>query len=164
MKTLLLMRHAKSSWKDENLSDFDRPLNGRGRKAAEAIGRYIKKQGIVPDLVLSSPAVRARETTSIVSTTARLRADLRYDERIYEADPERLIEVISQIEESVGSALLVGHNPAIEELLGQIVGCSQHMPTGAFAKIRLGGVDKWSKFSEAKATLDMMVKPKDLTE
>jgi phosphohistidine phosphatase len=164
MKILLLLRHAKSSWKDGNLKDFDRPLNGRGRKAAQAIGRYIGKQGLVPDLVLSSPAVRARETTSIVSATARLPTELRYDERIYEADPQRLIEVISQIEEKVGSVLLVGHNPGIEDLLGLIVGSSQHMPTGAFAKIRLGGVDRWSEVAEAKATLELMIKPRDITE
>ena len=77
MKILMLLRHAKSSWKDTSLSDFDRPLNGRGRKAAETIGRYLRNNGLEPELVLSSPAVRARETIGIVARAARLQAELR---------------------------------------------------------------------------------------
>ena len=164
MKILLLLRHAKSSWKDESLSDFDRPLNERGKKAAQAIGRYIRKQKIMPDLVLSSPAVRARETTGIITTTAKLTAEIRYDQRIYEADPLRLVQVVSQIEDNFCSVLLVGHNPGIEALLGSLTGSSQHMPTAALAKIRLEGVDEWSEISEAKAILELMIKPKDITE
>ena len=164
MKILLLLRHAKSSWKDESLSDFDRPLNERGKKAAQAIGRYIRKQKIMPDLVLSSPAVRARETTGIIITTAKLTAEIRYDQRIYEADPLHLVHVLSQIEDNFCSVLLVGHNPGIEELLGLLTGSSQHMPTAALAKIRLEGVGDWSEISQAKAMLELMIKPRDITE
>ena len=164
MKILLLLRHAKSSWKDESLSDFDRPLNERGRKAAHAIARYIRKQKMMPDLVLSSPAVRARETTGLITTTAKLTAEIRYDQRIYEADAPRLVHIISQIEDNFGSVLLVGHNPGIEDLLGLLTGSSQHMPTAALAKIRLEGADDWSEISQSKAILDLMIKPKDITE
>jgi len=164
MKILLLLRHAKSSWKDESLSDFDRPLNERGKKAAQAIGRYIRKQKIMPDLVLSSPAVRARETTGIITTTAKLTAEIRYDQRIYEADPPRLVQVLSQLEDIFCSVLLVGHNPGIEDLLSLLTGSSQHMPTAALAKIRLEGVDDWSEISQAKAMLELMIKPRDITE
>ena len=163
-KILLLLRHAKSSWKDESLSDFDRPLNERGKKAAQAIGRYIKKQKIMPDLVLSSPAVRARETTGIITTSAKLTTEIRYDQRIYEADSLRLVHILSQIEDNFCSVLLVGHNPGIEELLGLLTGSSQHMPTAALAKIRLEGVDDWSEISQAKSILELMIKPKDITE
>src|SRR5260370_29724036 len=164
MKILLLLRHAKSSWKDESLSDFERPLNARGKKAAHAIGLYIRKHRMMPDLVLSSPAVRARETTGIVATAARLAADIRYDERIYEANPLQLVHTISQIEENFGSVLLVGHNPGIEELLGLLTGSLQHMRTATLAKIRLEGADDWSEISEAKATLELTIKPKHITE
>jgi phosphohistidine phosphatase len=164
MKILLLLRHAKSSWKDGSVSDFDRPLNERGKKAARAIGQYIRRQRMMPDLVLSSPAVRARETTGIVTTTARLAAELRYDERIYEADPLRLVHMISQIEDNFSFVLLVGHNPGIEELLSLLTGSSQHMPTAALAKIRFEGADEWSEISEAKAILDLTIKPKDIAE
>jgi phosphohistidine phosphatase len=164
MKILLLLRHAKSSWQDESLSDFDRPLNERGKKAAQAIGRYIRKQKIMPDLVLSSPAVRARETTGIITTTAKLTAEIRYDQRIYEADPPRLVQVLSQLEDTFSSVLLVGHNPGIEDLLSLLTGSSQHMPTAALAKIRLEGVGDWSEISQAKAMLELMIKPRDITE
>ncbi len=164
MKILLLLRHAKSSWKDESLSDFERPLSERGKKASQAIGRYIRKQKMMPDLVLSSPAVRARETTGIITTTAKLTAEIRYDQRIYEADALRLVHIISQIESNFGSVLLVGHNPGIEELLGLLTGSSQHMPTAALAKIRLEGANDWSEISQAKAILELMIKPKDIIE
>jgi len=164
MKILLLLRHAKSSWKDESISDFDRPLNERGKKAAQTIGRYIRKQKIMPDLVLSSPAVRARETTGIITTTAKLTAEIRYDQRIYEADPPRLVQVLSQLEDTFSSVLLVGHNPGIEDLLSLLTGSSQHMPTAALAKIRLEGVGDWSEISQAKAMLELMIKPRDITE
>ncbi len=164
MKILLLLRHAKSSWRDEALSDFDRPLNERGKKAAHAIGRYIRKHKMMPDLVLSSPAVRARETTGIITTTAKLTAEIRYDQRIYEADPPRLVQVLSQIENNFCSVLLVGHNPGIEELISLLTGSSQHMPTAALAKIRLEGADDWSEISQAKAILELTIKPKDITE
>jgi len=164
MKILLLLRHAKSSWRDEALSDFDRPLNERGKKAAHAIGRYIRKHKMIPDLVLSSPAVRARETTGIITTTAKLTAEIRYDQRIYEADPPRLVQVLSQIENNFCSVLLVGHNPGIEELISLLTGSSQHMPTAALAKIRLEGADDWSEISQAKAILELTIKPKEITE
>ena len=163
MKILLLLRHAKSSWKNKSLKDFDRPLNERGKRDAKAIGRLIRKEEIVPDLVLSSPAVRARETTAIVLATAKLATELRYDERIYEADALRLLEVISQIEENFNSVLLVGHNPGMEELLELLTGCSEHMSTATLAQIYLKGVDKWSKVSQGKATLELIVKPKQIS-
>jgi len=119
---------------------------------------------MMPDLVLSSPAVRARETTGIITTTAKLTAEIRYDQRIYEADPPRLVQVLSQIENNFCSVLLVGHNPGIEELISLLTGSSQHMPTAALAKIRLEGADDWSEISQAKAILELTIKPKDITE
>src|SRR2546423_6386227 len=111
MKTLFLLRHAKSSWKDESLPDFERPLNRRGKEASEQIGRYMKKELIAPELILSSPAVRARETVERVSKAAKLNVEVRFDQRIYEAGGLRLLEVVSQIENERKTVLLVGHNP-----------------------------------------------------
>lgn len=163
MKTLLLLRHAKSSWKDTGLQDFDRPLNGRGKKAAEMIGRFIRKKRVAPDLLLSSPAVRARETIETVIKAAKLASELRYDQRIYEAGPLRLLEVVSQIEDERSTVLLVGHNPGMEELLRLLTDCVEHMATGTLAKIDLKA-DKWSKVLEQKGSLDWIVKPKELAE
>jgi phosphohistidine phosphatase len=163
MKTLLLLRHAKSSWNDSGLQDFDRPLNGRGRKAAEAIGRFIRKQRVAPDLLLSSPALRARETIETIMKTAKLQSELRFDQRIYEAGPLRLLEVVSQIEEDRSTVLLVGHNPGMEELLQLLTGSTEHMATATLAKIDFKAAS-WSKVLEEKGSLDWIVKPKELAE
>lgn len=161
MKTLFLLRHAKSSWKDSTLQDFDRPLNGRGRKASEFVGAFIRKQKLTPDLILSSPAVRARETIEIVLKAAKLQVELRYDQRIYEADALRLLEVISQIDEHKSAVMIVGHNPALEELFEVLTGRPERINTGTLAKIDLA-TTKWSKTLEGKGSLDWLVKPKEL--
>src|SRR5258708_22429142 len=109
MKTLLLLRHAKSSWKEQAVKDFDRPLNQRGLKAAPSVGRLMRKRKLQPDLVLSSPAERARQTTQLVLESAGLKTELRYDERIYEATGMRLFEIVAQIEDHANMVLLVGN-------------------------------------------------------
>jgi phosphohistidine phosphatase len=161
MKTLLLLRHAKSSWKESALQDFDRPLNERGKRAAEMVGRFIRNKQIAPDLLLSSPAIRARETIEIVIKTAKLRSELRYDERIYEASPQRLLEVVSQIEEERKIVVLVGHNPGMEELLKLMTHRVEHMATGTVAKIDFEAAG-WDNVLNEKGDLDWIVNPKEL--
>lgn len=163
MKRLLLLRHAKSSWDDPRLADFDRPLNGRGLKAAPAIGRFLRGQKIKPDLVLSSPAERARQTAALVAEAAQLSAPTRYDERIYEATAARLVEVVSQAEDDAGEILLVGHNPGFEELLELLTGERPGMPTAALARVALD-IEKWNKLREGAGRLEFHVKPKDLQD
>ena len=161
MKTLLLLRHAKSSWKTEGLADFDRPLNDRGRKAAELVGGFIAKQDVTIDLVISSPAVRARQTTELVLKAAKRSPELRFDQRVYEASPTRLLEITSQIEDDRKSVLLVGHNPGMEELLALLVGIEQHMPTAALATVVLS-TKKWDRILAEKGILESFVKAKEL--
>jgi phosphohistidine phosphatase len=161
MKTLLLLRHAKSSWKDASLDDFDRPLNGRGLKAAPQMGKFMRKQKVEPDLLLSSPAERARRTAALIVEAAKLTAPLRYDDRIYEASVTRLLEVVSQIEEVANVVLLVGHNPGLEGLLEYLTGEPERMPTAALAQISLD-IEKWSKVRERSGRLEWLVKPKEL--
>jgi phosphohistidine phosphatase len=163
MKTLFLLRHAKSSLADSANTDFERPLTGRGKKDAEAIGSFMMKQEVSPDLVLSSPAVRARETIGIVIKATQLPAEVRYDQRIYEAGPLRLLEVISEIEEERSEVLVVGHNPGMEELLQLLTGDIEHMATGTLLKIDLRTA-KWSKAADHKGNLAWLVKPKELPE
>src|SRR5437588_4417368 len=162
MKRLLLMRHAKSSWGDGSLADFDRPLNERGLKAAPLLGRFMRKQKLRPDLILCSPAERARQTVSLVVEAAGLAVPLRYDERIYEATSARLVEVVSQIEEDAGEAMLVGHNPGLEVLLERLTGESRRMPTAALARVALD-VEKWSKVHDGVGRVELFVKPRELT-
>lgn len=161
MKTLYILRHAKSSRKDGNLSDIERPLNGRGRRDSKTIGDLLKKEKITPDLVLSSSAVRTRETTEIVLSAARLSTEVRYDERMYDAGAHRLLEVVRQIEKNKKSVLLVGHNPGLEEFLELLTGTVETMPTGALSKVVLKTSD-WTSLAEKVGTFEWMVKPKEL--
>ena len=161
MKTLYLLRHAKSSRKDQSLPDFERPLNRRGKQAAERIGRYLKHELIVPEIVLSSPAVRARETIERVAKFAKWTPEILFDQRIYEAGGLRLLDVVSQIENERKTALLVGHNPGIEELLMLLTGESKRVPTGAFMQIDLKS-SKWANAADKRAKLAWLVKPRKL--
>ena len=159
MKDLLLLRHAKSSWKDPELADFERPLNERGRQAAELVGRYIARENVGIDLIISSPAVRARQTIELVLRSAKRSVELRFDQLIYEASPTRLLEIISQIEDERQSVLLVGHNPGMEELLALLVGGEQHMPTASLAGVSLQAKNG-TRSRSAKCELKSFVKPR----
>jgi phosphohistidine phosphatase len=161
MKKLLLLRHAKSSWKDAGMKDFDRPLNKRGLKDAELIGKFIGTKKVRPVLFISSPAERARQTVELVVTSAALQGELRFDERIYEASVSRLFEVISQIEDNVDVVLLVGHNPGFAELLHGLTGEMRDFSTAGLAGIELN-IEKWSKVRASVGHLKWFVAPKDL--
>jgi phosphohistidine phosphatase len=163
MRTIYLLRHAKSSWKNEELADFERPLNGRGRKACEVLGRYIKTNQLEFDLVVCSTAVRTRETIDLVRQNAKLQTEVRYDERIYEATASRLLEVVSQLENDRKNVVLVGHNPGMAELLYLLTGEQESFPTACFAKLNLK-VSKWSEALENRATVEWIVRPRELEE
>ena len=136
-------------------------MNARGNRGAELIGAYIKKQKESPDLILSSPAIRARDTIEVVVKTAKLGGELRYDQRIYEASKMLLVEIITQIEEDKACVLLVGHNPGMEGLLEVLTGRPETMATATLAKVNLKA-NKWSKALEGQGDLEWLVKPKDL--
>ena len=161
MKKLLLLRHAKSSWKDASLRDFDRPLNKRGLKAAPMVGETIRKRKLRPELVLSSPAERAKETTRLVCDAAGLRTTVRYEAGIYEATAQRLLSIVSEIEDEVSIAMMVGHNPGFEELLEVLTGEPQRLPTAALMLVELG-IEKWREVGPGTGRLEWLVKPKGL--
>jgi phosphohistidine phosphatase len=161
MKTLLLLRHAKSSWKDTTLRDFERPLNRRGLKAAPLMGKFMRKRKIAPELIISSPALRARTTASLVMESGGLQSELRYDERIYEADVETLLKVVSQIDETAETALLVGHNPGFQELVKALTNEEHEFPTAALALVSLK-TDKWSAVQPKTGRLKLFVTPRSL--
>lgn len=161
MKTLFLMRHAKSSWDNPDWRDFDRPLNKRGLEAAQAIGRFIQRNKIEPDVVISSPAVRAKETAELVIEAAELKTDLRFEERIYEASVLDLMKIIGNIKDQINVALLLGHNPGFEGLLFRLTKKSEVMPTAALAKIELN-INRWGDVQDSSGKLEWLVKPKDL--
>ena len=161
MKTLLLLRHAKSSWDDAGLRDFDRPLNKRGLESAPLMGKAMRQRKLQPDLIISSPAVRAKETTQLVRNAAGLTPKVNYEEGIYEASVSRLVEIVSRIDDSVRIAMMVGHNPGFEELLGVLTGETKRIPTAALASIELN-IEKWGEVSSGTGALKWLLKPKDL--
>lgn len=157
MKTLFLLRHAKSSWKDQSVSDFDRPLKKRGVEASRTIGLFLREQNILPDLILSSPARRTTETIEIVRKTAQLPSELQFDKRIYEATSMKLLEVLSEVNPAVGSVLMVGHNPGMENALELLTQKFLPMPTAALAKINLS-TDDWTTLLN-QGELEWLLKP-----
>ena len=162
MKTLFLLRHAKSSGKDESLPDFERPLNRRGKRAAETLGQYLRANEIRVELILSSTAVMARETVERMVKAAKLSTEVRYDQRIYGASVDRLAEVVSQIENARRVVMVVGHNPGVEELLSFLTAKTVQVPTGALAKLSSRATE-WNALAvEHKATLDWLMKPREL--
>ena len=163
MKILFLLRHTKAVPGSDGLRDFDRSLNDQGLRQAGRVGKYLKEQNIGLDLVLSSTAPRARETTDLFLNAAECVADVRYDQRIYEAGWPQLLEVVSEIEESKNRVLLVGHNPGLEEFLQRLTGHFAPMSTGALAKIDLR-TSVWTDAADQKGHLDWQVKPQELPE
>lgn len=161
MKTLLLMRHAKSSWADPGQPDFERPLNERGRQTAPVIGRFLVGRSLKPDIVVCSPAERARETAALVLEAAELSPVVRYDARIYEASAARLLEVAREIAEPAATALLVGHNPGMEELITLLTGERERMPTAALACV-LFDLATWAEVAPQTGRLAWLVRPKEL--
>jgi len=133
-RTLYIARHAKSSWDDASLSDFERPLNKRGKKDAPFIANLLKEKGIKPELILSSPAKRAKTTAKHYHET--LGSELRFDERIYEASLMSLIYLIQETFESVDSLMIVGHNPGLTMLNDRLSNKSiYNIPTAAVVAI-----------------------------
>jgi phosphohistidine phosphatase len=161
MKTLLLMRHAKSSWADPGQPDFERPLNARGLKAAPLMGRFLRRQSLQPDLVLCSPAARAQETAALALAAAQLTCEVRYDARIYEASAARLLTVVNETPEPAGTVLLVGHNSGMEDIVRLLTGADERMPTAALACVALD-LDNWRNVTAHAGRLAWLVRPKEL--
>ena len=163
MKTLFVLRHAKSSWDDPDLADFDRPLNDRGRSAAPFMGEVMNRNGFSPDVILSSPAVRARDTARLVKDGGELTAEVRYDEGIYEASPQALRQIVAAIDDQNRSAMVVGHNPGMEELVAHLTREQQDLPTAALGQIGLP-IDRWRDLTvSTRGPLLGLWRPKELT-
>jgi phosphohistidine phosphatase len=160
MKTLYVLRHAKSSWDNDELSDYERPLNDRGNRTAPFMGTVMKGRGYVPAIIVSSPAARAAATAQLVKESAKFPADILFDERIYEASPNTIRTVLSELSDSFESAMVVGHNPGMEGLIRYLTGEHESMPTAALAAIDLS-LDSWSELTSDAGTLTELIRPKD---
>ncbi len=160
MKTLFLLRHAKSSWSEPDLADFERPLNGRGKKAAPFMGELMEQNGFVPQIILSSPAMRAKTTAELVRKAGNLIAEILFEHRIYESSPHTLSHVVSVTDDAYDSAMLVGHNPGIEGFIRFLTGDIELMPTAALAVIDLN-IDSWSSINDGVGKLNKIFRPKE---
>lgn len=171
MKTLTVLRHAKSSWDDAVARDFDRPLNPRGQRAAATMGRHMRGAGLSFDHVVASPAVRIVETVEQVETGYGSALAPAWDRRIYLASASSLLDVVHELPDGAGSALLIGHNPGLEDLVLMLVpdragdalrdSVEEKFPTAALAELRFE-VDSWSAIRPGNATLVRFVRPRDL--
>jgi phosphohistidine phosphatase len=163
MKTLLIMRHAKASWDNPDWSDFERPLSQQGLKTAPFMGNIIYRNGFQPNLIISSPAKRAKQTAILVRATAEIEPKIEFIEKIYEANPITLEQVVSDFNDKYQSVLLIGHNPSIEFLIRTLTGETQLMPSASIAKIALN-IETWRDLSENCGSLELVIRPKDLME
>ena len=162
MKKLLILRHAKSSWKQANLADHDRPLNKRGKRDAPRMGRLLANEEIIPDLIISSSAKRAQKTTKLVAEESGFEGEIIYERDLYAAWPEAYIETLSITPDKFDTVMVVGHNPGLEDLLEILTGEMERMPTAALALVSLP-IDNWRDLSfETKGELSNLWLPKEL--
>lgn len=137
MKQILLVRHAKSSWKDAELSDFDRPLNKRGKANAPALGQVIKERGMLPDIILASSARRVKDTVEALADSSGYLGEIRYLDSFYHAEPGDYLQALHSVDDRYERVMLAGHNPGMENLLHILTGEFLPMPTAALAFIEL---------------------------
>ena len=147
MKTLLLMRHAKSSWKQPGVADRDRPLNKRGRRDAPKMGNLLWEKDLVPQCILSSTALRARQTAEAVAEAAGYDAEILYLEELYGATPFDYLEALRSVPHGNDVVLVIGHNPDLEDVLEIMTDQVERMPTAAIAHLRLP-IERWTDLSD----------------
>jgi phosphohistidine phosphatase len=160
-KRIYLLRHAKSRWKDEGLPDHDRPLAGRGRRAAKTMRRYLKDRRIDPDLVLCSTATRARQTLEGIEP-ALGRGSVRVESELYGAGAAALLARLQHIPTRVRTVMVIGHNPGLQDLAVLLTGghLEEKFPTAAVATLGFNG--SWAALEGGKAELVEFVRPRDL--
>ncbi|MBS3647431.1 histidine phosphatase family protein [Pseudaminobacter sp. 19-2017] len=170
MKTLLLLRHAKSSRNDPSLGDFDRPLAPRGVRAASRMGREIARLAWIPDLALVSPARRTAQTWELLTLAVPRQSKVESPRALYEAPAESLLAELRQIPDEVESVLLLGHNPGLQDAALRLAGpqstqslvsrMKEKFPTAALARFALEG--PWSGLQPESARLTDFIRPRDL--
>lgn len=154
MKTLYLVRHAKSSWEDAGLSDHDRPLNQRGERDAPQMGKRLKKRKPQPEVIISSSAVRAKTTAKALAKEIGFsKSDVTIDERIYGAGPKDIVSIIHEMDNKIDCTMLVGHNPTFTDLVNTLGHCNiDNIPTCGMAVLTFS-VDSWKDVKNGKGEL-----------
>jgi phosphohistidine phosphatase len=171
MKTLILLRHAKSSWNDSGMKDFDRPLNARGREAALRVGRNVRAEGPAFDAVIVSPAARATQTWDGFVQGYGPAPQPRLEPEVYLASVTTLLDLVHETDDGIGRLLIIGHNPGLERLALMLsqgseelrVRLAEKFPTGALVEIELP-IDHWRDAAEATGVVRRFVIPRDIGE
>jgi phosphohistidine phosphatase len=170
LKTLTLLRHAKSGWDDPVARDFDRPLNGKGKRAAVMVGRNLRHLGLSFDSVVASPAVRVMETLDEIERGYGRALGIAWDRRLYLASAETLLDLVHALPDMARDVLLVGHNPGLEDLVLMLVprgtgdlraSVELKYPTASVARMTFA-VDRWSGVATGGGRLEAFVRPRDL--
>lgn len=170
MRKLLLLRHAKSSWDDVALADFDRPLNGRGRKDAKRLGKFMAGHGLRPALALVSAALRTRSTWELMEPRME-GVPVSFEPDLYEASARTLTNRLRRVDDHIASVLLIGHNPGIGRLAEDLVGhhgapellerLAEKYPTGTLTEIELD-IAHWGEVEDGRGRLISFTRPRDL--
>ena len=174
MPALMLLRHAKSDWNAEYGTDRERPLNKRGVRSARAVGRFVADHGLVPDLALTSPAVRAADTVRIAASTGEWKTRIVPLSGLYGADPSYVLHVIRQIKdirqlqdirqvEYARRLMVVGHEPTMSGFLERMSGSYLRVPTGTLASLILRST-RWTDVGWGTGELELFVRPRLLTK
>ena len=159
MKTLYIIRHAKSSWKDMELNDFQRALNKRGKADAPLMGSVLKDKHIKTDIIYSSPALRAKTTAEIIAHVLKYEKKIEFKEEIYEASATTLHLLLTKIDDENSTLFLFGHNPGLNMLVENYVDFDENIPTCGVVKIAFD-TQNWSKISKLNAKLISFDYPK----
>ena len=163
MKTLLILRHAKSSWNHPGLADHERPLNKRGKRDAPRMGRLLQDENLVPDLIITSTARRARKTAQKIAGASGYAAEIVKTGALYHAYLDDYIAVLRQLGADHERVMLVGHNPGLEDLVADLTGQAVRMTTAALAQVSLP-IESWAELTTlTKGELINLWRPKEVT-
>ena len=158
-KTLYIIRHAKSSWKDLSLDDFDRTLNKRGKSDAPLMGIRLEEQNVLPDLIISSSAKRTKKTAKIIAKILKYKNDIIYTRELYESSVDAMHSILVEINDENNTVFLVGHNTGINGFVQEYINLQENVPTSGIVEIEFD-CDKWSEISTTNAKLISFDYPK----
>ena len=166
IRTVLLMRHGKSEWEDESIPDFERALAPRGRSDSPVMGRFLRKAGKIPDLIISSPAKRAKSTAELVAKACGYKKDIVFEESVYENSCGEIINVLQELDDTINTVLIIGHNPSIEDTVKKLIfreiRNSENgikVPTAAIACLETEA-KFWSELYPGDCTISWFVTPR----
>ncbi|CAK8720841.1 phosphohistidine phosphatase [Candidatus Electrothrix aarhusensis] len=165
MKKIHLIRHAKSSWKDDSLTDIARPLNKRGKKTCRFMAQYITDAGCCFDHIFCSPAARAQSTIERISKSLNLDLQWQTAEQLYTFDSEFLFDWCRELDESITEPLIIGHNPALTDFCNEVSNSTvKNIPTCGYAQLSLSKDCSWQELAEGAAKLAVFLRPKKMTK